>query len=180
MTALTLLAVSMCHSRPGYAQAVSLMTSTPARYAQLEEVLKLYKGGGTSERGCRWSARNFPMPRPVFPGDALGDGRQGTVVLSFFIYRERAALIKVVDSPHPSLNSAAIEAVSKWRWLPFTVDGQPYPRLTRLTFKFVIMNGEGRVDDPEDLEVSPFSDWWHPIKLRERSAWPEEVTSTHS
>ena len=178
VTVLALLIASTFPLQRSLAQAGAQKASTPAQYAlEEEEILKLYKGAGRSERGARWEAQNYAMPRPVFPEDALKEGARGAVVLSFYIHKEKAALIKVVESPHPALTRAAIEAVRQWRWLPFIVGGKPYPILSKLTFNFVTEGGEGRVEDPEELDSPAFSNWAFPIELRKKAVWPEEVTS---
>jgi TonB family protein len=176
LTALALLAVMVCPPQPNSAQTGTRKTSTPAQYVQLEEeILKSYRGGVYSEHSSRWDAQNFPMPRPVFPEEALKEGAQGTVVLSFYRYKGKAALIKVVESPHPALTQAAIDAVRQWRWLPFNVGGKPFPILTKLSFIFVIEGGEGRVSDPED---SPeLKDMTHLQELRDKAVWPEEAAT---
>ena len=176
MTALALLIVSLCPLQPSFAQTAARKTATPAQYVQLEEeILKLDAGGRYSERATRWDAQNFAMPRPVFPEAALRDGAQGAVILSFYRYKGKAALVKVVESPHPALTRAAVEAVQQWGWLPFIVDGKPYPILTKLTFNFVIAGGTGRVDDPEDTPA--LRDLEHIRDLHKKATWPEEATS---
>jgi TonB family protein len=86
---------------------------------------------------------------PEYPAEALRAGAQGAVVLSLYHDGEgNASQIKVLQSPHPAISDAATEAAKQWKWRKFVSGGIARPVRGKLTFYFVIEDGEGRVENP--------------------------------
>lgn len=143
----------------------------PRAYAQSEDEipnneLRIF----SSERGFRLNATHKVMPE--YPEEALKAGAQGVVVLS--LYHDsagNASKIKVAESPHPALTCAAITAVKQWKWRLFRSEDIDRPILGKLTFKFVIEDGVGRVADPPD--GGGFSSLKEAQPLRRRAVWPD-------
>ncbi len=74
--------------------------------------------------------------QPVYPAEARRIGLEGTVVLDAFVSpRGKVEDIKLVSGPSV-LAEAAIEAVSKWRYVPFVLDGRPIRKSTRINITF--------------------------------------------
>ena len=131
----------------------------------------------SSEWGFRLNALRKVMPE--FPEEALEVGAQGTVILS--LYQDgagKAALIKVVDSPHPALTEAAIKAVRQWRWRKFRSGGLYRPILGKLSFKFIFEGEAGRVEDPvDDGKEGAYRNLRDIRALRLKAAWPDDSSS---
>jgi TonB family protein len=109
---------------------------------------------------------------PEYPAEALRAGAQGAVVLSLYHDGDgNAANIKVVESPHPALTRAAVEAVERWKWRKFVSGGVARPVLGKLSFKFVIEGGAGRVENPPDDKE--FRDLKEIHSLRLKAKWPD-------
>lgn len=66
-------------------------------------------------------------------------GQQGTVTLEITVGSEgKAKKVRVAQSSgHQSLDEAAAAAISKWRFVPATINGEPVEQtlLTRWTYK---------------------------------------------
>lgn len=111
---------------------------------------------GNSDRaiaGLVSSSTDFPQPvlrspqvrsggtvkfkvNPIYPEEALAERRQGRVTL-FGVIAENGRLrkLKVVDGD-PMLASAAMQAVSQWRYQPYMLNGKPIPMDTTITLIF--------------------------------------------
>src|SRR5262250_2164225 len=65
--------------------------------------------------------------QPVYPENAKAAGSEGTVILHAVIGTDgRPLSLRVVnDKIDPELARAAIESVSKWRYTPTLLNGQP-------------------------------------------------------
>jgi len=71
-------------------------------------------------------ARLISHIEPDYPADARAKKIEGFVVLRFTVNHEGVPQnIQVKNPLHPSLDQAAVEAVSKWRFQPALKDGQP-------------------------------------------------------
>jgi TonB family protein len=84
--------------------------------------------------------RPIERPNPNYPIGAMQRGQEGWVMVSFVISAEgevREAMIED-SSGVESIERAALEAVSRWRYVPATENGQPVEQAmvsTRLTFQ---------------------------------------------
>lgn len=78
-------------------------------------------------------------PKPQYPTMARRLGHEGTVTLEITVSREGTAReVKVAESSgYSSLDEAAAQAISKWQFVPATVNGEPVEQtlLTRWTYK---------------------------------------------
>jgi protein TonB len=75
---------------------------------------------------------------PAYPEEAVVNGEQGTVVLLIHVSPVgRPAAVDVLrSSGHFSLDNAARDAVSRWRFLPAVKDGQPVASDMTMGFVF--------------------------------------------
>lgn len=83
------------------------------------------------------AAKLIHQARPDYPAQARQAGIQGTVLLRAVIDREGAVTqISVVDSPDPTLASAAIDAVRQWRYSSTWLNGSPVEVETRIAINY--------------------------------------------
>jgi TonB family protein len=73
---------------------------------------------------------------PVYPISAKQRGIQGDVVLEAVIGKDGLLKDLRVISGDPELNPAALAAVSKWRYRPYTLQGKPAEVRTTITVHF--------------------------------------------
>ncbi len=73
---------------------------------------------------------------PVYPPLARASRIEGMVVLSAVVAKDGSIAGLQTISGHPLLVRAALEAVSKWRYEPTVIDGQPVEVATRITVTF--------------------------------------------
>jgi TonB family protein len=79
--------------------------------------------------------------QPVYPAAAKGAGVEGTVILHAIIGMKGEPLsLSVVNTQvDPELARAAVEAVSKWRYSPTLLDGDPIEVDTTVTVNFKLL-----------------------------------------
>lgn len=76
-------------------------------------------------------------PSPRYPELARRVRKEGVVIVEAIIDETgTVASTRVIKSAPMGLDDAAVEAVSKWRFEPATLRGQPVPVLFSLTVKF--------------------------------------------
>lgn len=76
---------------------------------------------------------------PVYPPIAKQIGAQGPVVLQAIISREGTVEnLRVVNSAHPLLNDAALDAVRQWRFRPYLLNGIPMEVEAQVTVNFIL------------------------------------------
>ena len=73
---------------------------------------------------------------PVYPEQAKSIGLQGIVKLSITINEEGFVYELKVESGHPILVEAAIEAVKQWQYSPTLLNGEPVAAQTTVTVVF--------------------------------------------
>lgn len=86
-------------------------------------------------------------PRPSYPARALAFGIDAEVVVLIRADREgRAAQVKLeeISAPGWGFAESVRETVSRWRFTPARIDGEPVPRVYRRTLRF-------EADRPRDL-----------------------------
>ena len=75
--------------------------------------------------------------KPVYPAEARRLRVQGNVVIDATVTPEgQVDEVKLV-SGDPMLAVAALDAVRKWRYTPYTLNGKPIPKPTRITISFI-------------------------------------------
>lgn len=78
-----------------------------------------------------------------FPEEALLEGIQGQLVLSFIVETDgRTTDIEVIQPLHPACDSAAVHALRKTRFIPGRQDGEVVPVRMRLPVRFKILARE--------------------------------------
>jgi periplasmic protein TonB len=93
-------------------------------------------------RRSHWAEGNllFPVP-PVYPPLARQARIQGTVQLRAIISKSGTIEHLTVESGHPMLVNAAIEAVRQWRYRPYLLNDEPVEIETEITVNFVLSGG---------------------------------------
>jgi len=76
--------------------------------------------------------------RPTYPREAKAAGIQGTVRLDVLIGRDGRVLNMKLVSGDPDLAKAATMAVSKWRYKPTLLNGNPIEVLTEINVNFTL------------------------------------------
>ncbi len=97
-------------------------------------------------------------PKPAYPPLAQQARIQGNVILEVWIDETGKTRNIHLVRGHPMLATAAIEAVTKWTYQPFNVDGKP---ATVKTFAIVTFIGSPLNHDADDLAEMKFqNDFW--------------------
>jgi TonB family protein len=75
--------------------------------------------------------------RPEYPKGAQQDGVQGTVVSEGIISRNGCiSYLKVIQSLSPTIDFAALRAITQWQFTPTLLDGEPVPVVMTVTVTF--------------------------------------------
>jgi protein TonB len=73
---------------------------------------------------------------PTYPAQALLLRLQGRVIVNAVIFEDGTVHdLKVVEG-HPVLARSAMEAVQRWRYMPYELDGQPVKTQIQITIDF--------------------------------------------
>jgi protein TonB len=80
-------------------------------------------------------------PQPVYPPMGRAARIQGAVMLQAIISRTGTIENLQTLSGHPLLIPAAIEAVKRWRYRPYVLNGEPVEVETRVTVNFILSGG---------------------------------------
>jgi protein TonB len=78
------------------------------------------------------------QPRPEYPPLAKMARIQGVVRMEIVVNKDGSVQDIKVITGHPLLVKAAIEAVSRWRYQPTLLEGQPVEVLTEVEQKFTL------------------------------------------
>jgi TonB family protein len=74
---------------------------------------------------------------PVYPSEARQSRAQGIVILEGTVNEQgQMEGLKMVSGP-PLLANAAIDAVSKWRYTPYVLNGKPVRKSARISISFI-------------------------------------------
>lgn len=77
--------------------------------------------------------------QPVYPPEAKAARVQGSVVLGAIIGKDGAVQsLRVISSPSPLLEQAAMDAVKQWKYRPYLLNGNPVEVDTQITVNFVL------------------------------------------
>jgi TonB family protein len=75
--------------------------------------------------GCIGPPRKLKDVRPAYPPALESSGVEGEVVIEGLIGTDgRMKGMRVIESPHPELESAALDAVGEWEFAPTTLNGR--------------------------------------------------------
>jgi TonB family protein len=75
--------------------------------------------------------------QPVYPAEARRMRVQGSVVIEAIVTVQGQVDDLKLISGDARLAPAAMEAVGKWRYSPYTLNGRPIPKETRITITFI-------------------------------------------
>jgi TonB family protein len=73
---------------------------------------------------------------PQYPADARAQHIEGAVVLDLQIGKDGVVHDIAIVSGNSELAEAAVEAVRRWRYRPYSVDGRAVEMQTRITVRF--------------------------------------------
>jgi protein TonB len=76
--------------------------------------------------------------QPVYPPAARAARIQGAVVIKALIDKDGAITNLRVQSGHPFLVKAALDAVSQWRYRPYVLNGETVEVETQVTVNFIL------------------------------------------
>jgi protein TonB len=81
------------------------------------------------------------QPQPVYPPIARAAHVQGTVVLHALISKQGTIeQLKVISGP-PMLTASAMDAVQRWRYKPYLLNGDPVEVETTINVNFTFGGG---------------------------------------
>jgi protein TonB len=74
---------------------------------------------------------------PIYPAGAMASGTPASVILEAIIAKDgRVRDERVVRSPGPEFDKAAIAAVRQWKYAPTRLNGEPVELLMTVTVTF--------------------------------------------
>lgn len=79
---------------------------------------------------------------PTFPEAAIKSGIQGSVVLKLVVAQTGEVKDVSIISGNPILAQAASDAVKKWKYKPYTVDGAPVEMETEVSINFHLKSSD--------------------------------------
>jgi outer membrane biosynthesis protein TonB len=114
---------------------------------------------GTAAAGQSSSSENNARRRlvrqvlPTYPPSLLKHRITGVTVAEVFIEpRGSVKEIHILQSPHPMISIAVVDALGHWLFTPSDSQRSMARILkTKLTFYFDVVNGNGRVLNPSDV-----------------------------
>jgi len=106
-----------------------------------EEDIPTTQGEGASEvrrvRGEVTPPKLFKKPEPSYPEAARKSGIEGVAVYEAIISRTGCPRdIRVLRSTHPLLDVSGMEAITRWRYTPATLNGRPVRVYLTVTVTF--------------------------------------------
>ena len=75
--------------------------------------------------------------QPVYPPEAKRMRVQGSVVIDATVTAQGQVDELKLVSGDPMLAAAAMDAVRRWKYTPYSLNGQPIPKQTRITISFI-------------------------------------------
>lgn len=103
----------------------------PVREGPVNREIKRIRRGGTVVEALALS-----RPGPLYPELAKRARVQGDVLLQAVIAVDGSIKELRVQTGHPFLIKAAVDAVSQWRYRPTTLNGDPVEVITQITVTF--------------------------------------------
>jgi TonB family protein len=95
-------------------------------------------GGAVSVPRDVMQASRISSVAPIYPEMARQNGIEGRVVLQVIVSKDGTVGHLHVVAGDPVLRSAAMQAVSKWRYWPYLVNGEPVDVSTMVTVDFTL------------------------------------------
>jgi TonB family protein len=94
---------------------------------------------GADGTGCVTPAQKVAEVRPQYPASASSRGIEGTVIAEATIDEQGSISdVRVLRSADEQLDTAVVEAVRQWLFVPTMLNGAPTASLLNLTVEFVI------------------------------------------
>ena len=75
--------------------------------------------------------------QPIYPSEARRMHVEGNVVIDAMVTAQGQVDDMKLVSGHPLLAASALDAVRRWRYTPYTLNGNPIPKETRITISFI-------------------------------------------
>ncbi len=86
---------------------------------------------------------------PKYPKEAIKVNASGVAVSEITISEDGTVVdVKILESPHSSINASMIEALKQWKFNPFYLNGKPQKVSGKITFYFVLENKKAKVESP--------------------------------
>jgi protein TonB len=92
--------------------------------------------GGVRVDPAEQQKRLIVQTRPVYPEVARNAGIEGTVSMRVLIGKEGSVEQINAVSGESSLRAAAMDAVRRWRYRPFVLNGEPVSVVTTVNLEF--------------------------------------------
>ncbi|MGH9546429.1 MAG: TonB family protein [Terriglobales bacterium] len=132
---------SLSHSVSGpNAEDIPRIASTGAASSDLGKVLSaspaLPKLGAPISQGVSGGVLLHKV-QPVYPPEARRMHMEGSVVIDAMVTAQGQVDNLQLVSGNPVLASAAMDAVRRWRYSPYLLNGNPIPKQTRITISFI-------------------------------------------
>jgi TonB family protein len=94
---------------------------------------------GADGTGCVLPARKVSDLRPQYPAAASERGAEGIVIAEAVIDDQGSVGdVRVLRSADDQLDSAVVDAVRQWQFVPTTLNGTPTPSVLTVTVEFAI------------------------------------------
>ncbi len=144
----------MSYSRNCFAVVLLCAASILAALAQNQQTPSTTGETSTDKKPAAGEATPTPAPKkirvssgvsdgllkkkvaPTYPWKAKAKGIQGDVLLQIVIAKDGRISKMTVISGDPLLTAAAVDAVKKWVYKPYTLDGQPVEVETTVKISF--------------------------------------------
>lgn len=93
--------------------------------------------------------KGIKMVIPKYPKEAIKANASGVAVSEITISEDGTVIdVKILESPHKSINASMIEALKQWKFNPFYLKGKPQKVSGKITFYFVLENKKAKVESP--------------------------------
>jgi TonB family protein len=122
--------------------------------------------------------------QPNYPPLARQAGIQGNVLLHAIIDKDGHVGELQVISGHPLLIQSALDAVGKWRYVPFQLSGEPVEIDTTITVPFVLGNPQSSVKasantGPGRIQNIAPEEMWNRVTQCMLPTFPEAALDSH-
>lgn len=86
---------------------------------------------------------------PKYPKEAIKASASGVAVSEITISEDGYVIdVKILESPHKSINASMVEALKQWKFNPFYLNGKLQKVSGKITFYFVLENNKAKVESP--------------------------------
>jgi TonB family protein len=86
---------------------------------------------------------------PKYPKEAIKARASGVAVTEITISEDGSVIdVKILETPHKSINGSMTEALKQWKFHPAKLKGKPQKITGKITYYFVLGNKEAKVESP--------------------------------